>query len=398
MNYDVAVVGAGTVGMAAALALAAEGRSVSLIGPVAASQPGRTTALLQDAIRVLGTIGAWTNCAQLATPLRTMRILDGTRRLVRARPIEFDAREIGQEEFGFNIENDDLNAALRQSLSNAGVAVLEATVDQLNTGEDHVELRTGTGVLTAKLIVGADGRNSVTRESVEITARRWTYDQTALTCTFTHERPHEERSIEIHTETGPFTQVPLPSREGRPNRSSLVWVEKPTGAAALRSRSLDEFSKLIEARLGHVLGSVEVEHEPSAYPLGGLSVSRYATSRVALVGEAAHVFPPIGAQGANLGFRDITGLVDATKSHADPGASAATSAYDRQRRADTMTRTTAVDLLNRSLLTDALAIQAGRVATTGLLRRAPFIRRALMQFGMAPSRLMGTDRQVASRS
>ena len=138
--------------------------------------------------------------------------------------------------------------------------------------------------------------------------RKWSYPQTALVLNFKHTRPHGGVSTEFHTETGPFTQVPLPATASAHHRSSLVWVINPQQVENLQNKSLAELSKIVETKLQSCFGAVSIEAAPQAFPLSGMTANRFAANRVALVGETGHFFPPIGAQGFNLSLRDISSL------------------------------------------------------------------------------------------
>jgi 2-octaprenyl-6-methoxyphenol hydroxylase len=232
-------------------------------------------------------------------------------------------------------------------------------------------------------VVAADGQKSRLREAAGIEARRWSYPQSALTVILAHDRDHGDASTEFHTRDGPFTLVPLSGR-----RSSLVWVTKPERAAGLAELDDARLGLAIERQAHSLLGRTRVDGPRGMVPLSGLSVRRYATSRLALVGEAAHVFPPIGAQGLNLGFRDVAALrdaaVEARGRGLDPGSDAALRPYQRSRDLDVPLRRAAVDGLNRSLLSDLLPLDLARGA--GLLLMSSFgpLRRAVMREGVLP--------------
>ncbi|MEO1750023.1 MAG: FAD-dependent monooxygenase, partial [Pseudomonadota bacterium] len=198
-----------------------------------------------------------------------------------------------------------------------------------------------------------------------------------------HERPHNGVSAEFHTPQGPFTQVPLPGK-----RSSLVWVVEPDRIPELTGMSTEDLCVLIEKNLQHTLGKIENPAALQAWPLSASVAHRFGDERVMLVGHAAHSFPPIGAQGLNLGFRDIddlgTVLSDAKVHGRDPGSRKTTGAYDRRRRADIYIRTGAVDALNRSLLTDFLPVQAVRAMGLGALRNIAPMRAFFMREGIRP--------------
>ncbi len=237
----------------------------------------------------------------------------------------------------------------------------------------------GTTV-AARLAVAADGRNSTARVAAGISTIGGRYPQAALVVTISHAHAHEDISTEFHTETGPFTVVPLPGR-----RSSIVWVVRPERARQLEALSDADLAAAIEERMQSMLGRVKVESRRQVYPLATATPSRFAAKRVALVSEAAHVFPPIGAQGLNLGLRDVQELASVAARHPDdPGAPAALAEYDRRRRPDVLARTGAVTLLNRSLLSDMLPAQIVRSAGLSALGAFAPLRAFFMREGLAP--------------
>jgi len=220
----VAVIGGGPAGLTAAIALAQAGVATVLIGRRPPGVDHRTTALLGGSITALETLGVWHNCVEYAAPLKIMRIVDDTGRLLRAPEVKFDAAEIGLDTFGYNIENKHLLVALTQyARSLPALTIVEAEVEGLECSDEFVEIKfTGADSLKASLVIGADGRRSLCRAAADIETQQREYPQSALTMTFGHARPHHGISTEFHTPCGPFTQVPLVG-----NRSSLVWVIDP---------------------------------------------------------------------------------------------------------------------------------------------------------------------------
>jgi 2-octaprenyl-6-methoxyphenol hydroxylase len=398
-STDIMVAGTGPAGLLAALALARDGFSVSLAGPPANSADARTTALMAPALAVLDRVGVLSAIEPRAAALRVMRIVDGTRRLVRSPVVTFHAGEISEPCFGLNVPNQALNGALETAVKEtSGIDWRETLVEGWEIAADQVTARLADGTaLAAKLAVAADGRNSPARAAAGIRTSTRAYPQAALVTAFSHSRAHGFVSTEFHTETGPFTQVPLPG-----SRSSLVWVVKPQEAERLATLAAEALSREIEARMQSMLGRVTVDSPRQIHPLSVSLPAVFARNRVALVGEAAHMFPPIGAQGLNLGVRDVQQLVDvASKNRTDPGAPAALAAYDAKRRPDILARTGAVSLLNRSLLSDMLPAQIARSAGLGLLGAFAPLRTLFMREGLRPgsglSSLFSTAREQVRR-
>lgn len=386
-QIDITVVGGGLAGMVAAIALAQAGRQVALVAPKSTKPDGRTTALMDQSIRLLDRLGVWQTIAESTAALSTMQIIDGTDRLLRAPTVAFRAAEIGLEAFGYNMPNQLLLAALGTAVgTESNITVFEATATGIDIRSDGVtvNLDTGEGVPSG-FVVGSDGRSSMVREAAGISTKTWSYPQSAMVLNFSHSLPHQNVSTEFHTANGPFTQVPLPG-----DRSSLVWVQTPADASANAAKSTAELSLLVEARMQSLLGKVTVEDGVQVWPLSGMTATRFGKGRAALIGEAAHVFPPIGAQGLNLSLRDIMALTDILGDQPQrPIAASAGDRFDRQRRTDILSRTASVDLLNRSLLSDFLPVQMLRAAGLHVLASLPPLRNIVMREGIEPGRGIG---------
>jgi 2-octaprenyl-6-methoxyphenol hydroxylase len=382
---EVAVVGGGPAGLTAAIALAAAGVETALISRVSPAD-NRTTALLSGSVAALEALEVWALCRANSAPLTAIRLIDDTARLIRAPEVMFEASEIGLEAFGHNIENRHLIAALdRRAGELAQLQRVTAAVAGLEQGETGLMIRLEDGgVVRTRLVVGADGRKSLCRAAAGIETDHRSYPQSALTLNLTHARPHNGISTEFHTESGPSTLVPLPGL-----RSSLVCVVDPAEAERLRDLDARALSAEIERRAHSMLGKVTVEDGRGVFPLAIETPRSFARNRIALIGEAGHVIPPIGAQGLNLGLRDAATIgelvVEARREGADVGAPELLARYDQARRADVTSRAFAVDALNRSLLTDFLPVQGARGFGLYLLDRIAPLRRAVMREGVEPA-------------
>lgn len=381
-HYDIAVVGGGLAGTVAALAAAAEGWRVAFIAPKPPRQDGRTTALLSESLDLLSSLGVWDMVRPSSAPLRTMRILDGTSRLFRAPPVSFHSSEIDLDAFGYNIPNQPLFDTLHAAAtSESRIGRFEASLTTAENIEEEILLYLDDGTeIRAAAALAADGRNSTLREAMGIRVKTWSYPQSALVMNFSHRFGHGDVSTEFHTEQGPFTQVPLPG-----NRSSLVWAVKPDQVDDILALPRKQLNAEVERRMQSILGAVEVENEPQAWPLSSLIATRFGAGRTMLVGETGHAFPPIGAQGLNLGLRDIRQAIDALREAGGPEqAPRAVESYNRKRRIDVTSRTAGVDLLNRALLSSFLPMQALRAGGLAALSSIPPLRLLAMREGMTP--------------
>ena len=382
------VAGAGPAGLTAAAALARAGvDTVLFAGPTFGKRPSdaRTTALMLGAVRLLERFGIWPELQARAAPLRRLRLVDRTDWSIRAPEVEFDAGEIDEEAFGWNIANDDLIARLTELCKDEDrLEIVLEHVSEIQQTQGAIRIDGGGAtVREARLLTGADGRSSLCRKAAGIKVSEWSYPQTAIACTFAHEKPHRDTSVEFHTSEGPCTLVPMPGE-----RSSLVWVTSPEHAERLSALPDATFAThLSEATVGH-LGALSEVSERACFPIGGMTARSFAQRRTALVGEAAHVLPPIGAQGLNLGMRDAALIAelagDAVSAGQDPGGGDVLAEYDRRRRLDIVPRTAAVDLLNRSLFSGMLPLHGLRGLGLFMLDTVGPLRRAVMREGMEP--------------
>ncbi|SHM10599.1 2-octaprenyl-6-methoxyphenol hydroxylase [Paracoccus solventivorans] len=389
-TVDVLVSGGGVAGLTAAAGFGAAGLRVLCVDPAppvteesGAGADLRTTAFLQPSIALFRRIGLWDRLQPHGAPLQVMRIVDAggaepRPRLTRA----FDAGEISDQPFGWNLPNWLLRREISARLAELrGVEFRPGTATAgLTAREDAalVELSDGSR-LRARLVVAADGRNSPVRQALGIGVRTIRYGQKALAFAVTHEIPHQNVSTEIHRCGGPFTLVPLPDRGGKPS-SAVIWMERGAETARLRALPREAFEVELNDRSAGVLGRLQLATGLTEWPIISQIADRYTGPRTALMAEAAHVVPPIGAQGLNMSLADLSALLDLMTP--DPGDAAALARYERERRPEALARLIGIDALNRASMMAPRPLRDLRAAALGGLYALAPVRRAMMRAGL----------------
>lgn len=392
---DILISGGGVAGLTAAAAFGAAGFSVICVDPTPpvtdAEADGadlRTTAILQPSIPVLQAAGLWERLAPHAAPLQIMRIIDagGPEDIPEPRLVKsFDAADISDGPFGYNLPNWLLRREMVARLAElhcvdfrSGIAT---TALLTREAEAIVTLSDGSRV-RARLAVAADGRNSTLRQAIGIPVTTLRYGQKALAFAVTHPIPHGNVSTEIHRSGGPFTLVPLPDRNGMP-ASAVVWMEIAAEAARLSTLPAADFEAAMNLRSCHVLGPLTLASRRMVWPIISQRADRMAGQRVALMAEAAHVVPPIGAQGLNMSLADLDCLMEfATANPAQLGDTAMLQAYHRRRYPDVLTRVTGIDLLNRASMVGGQSLRDLRAGGLDALYSFAPLRKALMRTGL----------------
>ena len=392
-DCDILISGGGVAGLTAAAAFGAAGFQVICVDPAppvterdAAGSDLRTTAILQPAQALLDSVGLWARYAPHAAPLQIMRIVDAGGEVAEPRVVrEFNASDISDQPFGWNLPN----WLLRRELV--------ARLDELDT----VDFRPGTGTRTlftrqaearvgltdgsrirARLVIACDGRGSPMREAAGIDVRTLRYGQKALAFAVTHPVPHENVSTEIHRTGGPFTLVPLPDYQGQPS-SAVVWMETGPNAQSLLEMDVPAFDAAMSERSCHLFGPLKLASRRTVWPIISQEAARLSGERLALMAEAAHVVPPIGAQGLNMSLADLRCLLDLAQARPEGlGDAQMLEAYHRARHNDIHLRVQGIDLLNRASMVSAQPLRDARAKGLDALYALAPVRRTLMQMGL----------------
>jgi len=388
IQCEILIAGGGVAGLAAACTFAAAGFETLCVdpSPPANSQDLRSTAFLLPSVDLLTESGLWDTLLPYAAPLSIMRILDagGAAGVVREQA-DFLAADIGLPAFGYNLPNSVLREKMLEFLAKLPNFQLLApeSVGRLtprSTGA-LVQLRGGNQV-SAKLVIAADGRTSPLREQLGIPTKTWRYGQKAIVFNTAHTEPHQNISTEIHRSGGPFTLVPLTD----PHKSAVVWMERGPRAAELFAMDDTHFNEALVERACGTLGAIEITGKRALWPIIAQRAARLNGPRTALLAEAAHVIPPIGAQGLNMSLADLkhlkTLVIEARDLGQDIGTPDLLQKYHRARWPDMAARIKGVDLLNRASMAGSPMLKDLRRTGLKTLHSIKPLRNELMKRGL----------------
>ncbi|MFN4172381.1 MAG: UbiH/UbiF family hydroxylase [Pseudorhodobacter sp.] len=390
---DILISGGGVAGLMAAAAFGAEGFDVICVDPArpvteagAEGADLRSTAFLQPSVALLAGLGIWQRLAPYATPLDIMRIIDAGGPEPEARLIrDFEATEVSDAPFGQNLPNWLLRRELVAHLETLPNVDFRPGVATTTLVTRETEARIGLsdgGPVSARLLVAADGRGSPMRAALGIGHQTFRYGQKALAFAVSHPVPHQNISTEVHRTGGPFTLVPLPDHEGSP-ASAVVWMDSGPEVARLTALPRAAFEAAMTERSTGVLGPLTLESRLSAWPIISQRADRMAGQRSALMAEAAHVVPPIGAQGLNMSLADLACLIDLARARPEGlGDRAMLDAYHRRRHPDVVARVAGIDLLNRASMARSPAFRDLRMGGLRALHGLAPVRRLLMKAGL----------------
>ncbi|HEY1311956.1 MAG TPA: ubiquinone biosynthesis hydroxylase [Pseudolabrys sp.] len=383
---DLLIGGAGFAGLALAIALRqglGDAFAVTVADPAlgaAQSKDPRASAIAAAARRLFEAIEVWDAVAENAQPILDMVVTDSKLDdAMRPTFLTFGGEVEAGEPFAHMIENRHLIDALVAKAKELGIELRAGAVAGFERTASAIEVALADGeVISARLLVGADGARSKIREQAGIASHGWNYDQSAIVTTVAHEREHNGRAEEHFLPAGPFAILPLKGK-----RSSIVWTEAAREADRIVALPDDEFHVELEKRFGLQLGDLKVAGPRRAFPLGLFTAREFIGERLALVGDAAHIIHPIAGQGLNMGLRDVAALAeaiaDAARLGLDIGAHDVLERYQRWRRFDTMTMGVATDGLNRLFSNSNDVLRLARDVGLGLVERMPALKRVFIR-------------------
>ncbi|MFL2795068.1 MAG: FAD-dependent monooxygenase [Paracoccaceae bacterium] len=392
METDVFIAGAGLAGSIAALSYSKAGRNVIVADPfIYSDNPQvdyRTTAYLQPAKLFLESLGIWEAIEDSAMPLEVMKIIDSSSvkngDIIKSQK-EFKSAEISDLPFGWNVKNSLMRTALKRLIdqqSNCKLITASSAIDLVcRDSMAYVKLSSGKTV-KAKLVIAADGRNSILRQKAGISIKTQRFGQKALAFAVTHATPHKNISTEIHNSGGPFTLVPLPDNNGKPS-SAIVWMENGEKAKRLMEMETKSFEREMTVRSCNILGPLKLASKRSLWPIISQIADRLYSQRLALIGETAHVVPPIGAQGLNMSIKDIKFLNNLDQKYPDQlGSIDILNEYQKNRIFDIRQRVVGVSALNRISISSNKLVQNVRAFGLENFFQVPAIKHATMKLGM----------------
>ena len=379
--FDVVIAGAGAAGLALAAAIKQairQGASVAVVDPATATaSPLRTVAIADGPRRLLDRIGAWGAIEPKAQAILSMAIMDGDARdAVRLPHLHFATKDRGP--LAHMAFADDVVGALGALCDQLEVQRIAASVADWTSGKRVATIGLSDGrVLRARLAVAADGARSKLSRLADIGTVGWDYDQAGIVATIAHERDHEGRAEQHFLPAGPVAILPLPGR-----RSSIVWNERRADAHALLALDPEDLTRQLEYRFTSKLGEIRLASRVEAFPFRFHFSRRFVAERLALVGDAAHVVHPLAGQGLNLGLRDVAALAETIVGEMrlglDPGAPGPLTAYERQRRFDVATSGLGLDALNRLFSNDVAPLRFVRDLGLRIVDRAPQLKDILI--------------------
>ena len=402
-HYDIAVIGGGLAGLTQAILLGQQGWSLVCIDREKAElqtdddYDTRTTAISWGSRNLLTHAGVWEHLESRAEPIRKIHIMDEDSPV----KLDFDVKDVNAEAFGWIVDNRDFRRALIDRLQKIETVdhLTGTAVSEFIQNTDKVSVKTISDTFEVKLVIGADGRNSLTREAMGIGAMEKDYNQSGIVCLIEHEKPHNGVAIEHFRSQGPFAVLPFTDTKSNKHRSAIVWTVNRQDADSWIKCSEELFNAALQTRCGDIFGTVKLSGKRAAWPLNLRKAYYYTTDRMVLIAEAAHGMHPIAGQGLNMSLRDIAALTEVLEGARDPGDAGLLKKYQSMRIGDNIGMVLATDWLNTLFGLDIAAVRAVRRFGLHAVARLPFAKKFFMKQAMgAAGKLPAMIRQPAQQA
>ena len=383
---DLVILGGGLVGMTLALAAARQGITSHVVDKAdpaeltAEGVDGRASAISTASWNLFTNIGLAERLEPLGCPIASIAVTDGMK------PGRIDFQPQAHEgSLGRMFANRDIRLALFEAAAAEPAITWHSRSDvvERERGPHGVKVTLASGeVLEGSLLVGAEGRQSPTRQQAGLTVARWDYHHRAIVAGLFHEKPHGNVAWEIFYAAGPFALLPLLDSADGQHRSALVWTVAERDGKGVMAMSDTAFVGEVRKRMGDIFGAIEIAAPRLSYPLGFHHAGRIVADRLALVGDAAHGIHPIAGQGLNLGLRDVGALVeviaDGMRLGLEPGDAQILARYERWRSLDIFSVAAMTDGINRLFGIPGRIPSAIRRLGMGAVQRMPTIKRFFM--------------------
>jgi len=405
-EFDLMIVGAGIIGLSAALLFARNGFKVAIVekraslpllqeGNPQAFEP-KVVALTRASENLFRHLNVWQNIAQRSCAYQRMivwdKIMDGQ--------IHFDAMDFFEPNLGHIVENRVIEQALLQALQQWNVRwFLGTSVEQYEQQVSRIDCTLSSQQkLTAKVIVAADGARSALKALCQIESKEWDYKQHAIVGTIKSQMPHGSTAYQRFAENGPIALLPLAD----PHYSSFVWSIDTKQLNTLNALSAEQFTQQLANEMSNVLGELTLASEKVTVPLRAHHAKKYVLERIALIGDAAHTVHPLAGQGANLGLLDVAQLgqvlLAVKEKGRDIGALAVLKRYERPRRFHNQWMIRAMGAFKCGFASDVAMVQNLRNIGLNQVDKMTWLKHQLVKFalgqkGMIPSYLVSSSNE-----